>query len=348
LNRCARLRRVAGTCVAAEQLSPTIEKMETLFHNTSVRPSTPNRLSRTRLLVLAALVATAITASACSSGAGSEPPTKSSSGSAAPASGSTAAAAAPVAAGFATSSLGKILTGADGRTLYAFTNDTNATSTCYSTCAQAWPPVIVGADWTVAPGLDTGIFSTIVRTGGQNQLVVGKWPLYDYAGDSIPGDTAGQGSGGVWYVVGTDGKLITNGAATGSSTGSAYPSAPASGGSQPTAGTVRSTKTNLGTALVDGQGMTLYGFTKDTAGKPTCTGVCATTWPPLLMSGTTLPAGLDPKVFSLVANASGQQQLKAGKWPLYRFSGDAKAGDTNGQGSGGIWFAVAPSGALIK
>ena len=36
------------------------------------------------------------------------------------------------------------------------------------------------------------------------------------------------------------------------------------------------------------------------------------------------------------------------KWPLYRYAGDAKAGDTNGQGSGGVWFAVTPSGALHK
>jgi len=40
--------------------------------------------------------------------------------------------------------------------------------------------------------------------------------------------------------------------------------------------------------------------------------------------------------------------LKAGKWPLYYFSGDAAAGEANGQRSGGVWFAVAPDATLIK
>jgi predicted lipoprotein with Yx(FWY)xxD motif len=39
-------------------------------------------------------------------------------------------------------------------------------------------------------------------------LKVGKWPLYRFAGDAAPGDTNGQGSGGVFFVVGADGKLI--------------------------------------------------------------------------------------------------------------------------------------------
>ena len=40
--------------------------------------------------------------------------------------------------------------------------------------------------------------------------------------------------------------------------------------------------------------------------------------------------------------------IAAGKWPLYRFAGDASPGDTNGQGSGGTWFAVAADGRLVN
>ena len=54
-----------------------------------------------------------------------------------------AAAGASVSVKAATSPLGQILVGADGRTLYAFTNDTEAKSTCTGTCAEAWPPVVV-------------------------------------------------------------------------------------------------------------------------------------------------------------------------------------------------------------
>ena len=106
--------------------------------------------------------------------------------------------------------------------------------------------------------------------------------------------------------------------------------------------------TALGTVLVDGNGLTLYGRTPEANGMPTCVNACAQAWPPLTVAGSSLPAGLDAMVFSLVSRPDGSQQLKAGKWPLYRYAGDAAAGDTNGQGSGGVWFVVTPSGALHK
>ena len=61
-----------------------------------------------------------------------------------------------------------------------------------------------------------------------------------------------------------------------------------------------------------------------------------------------LPAGLDAKVFSVVEAPGDVYQLKAGQWPLYTFSGDTAAGQTNGQGTAGNWFVVAPDGSLIK
>ena len=106
--------------------------------------------------------------------------------------------------------------------------------------------------------------------------------------------------------------------------------------------------TELGDVLVDEAGLTLYGFTKDADGMPTCEGACAEAWPPLLVDGAELPAGLDPAVFSVVERGDGSHQLKAGKWPLYRFAGDAAPGETNGQGSGDVWFVVDPLGGLIK
>ena len=105
--------------------------------------------------------------------------------------------------------------------------------------------------------------------------------------------------------------------------------------------------TGLGTVLVDAEGLTLYGLTDDTDGIPTCDGACAEAWPPLTVDGPDLPAGLDPDQYSVVERSDGTFQLEAGRWPLYRFAGDAAPGDTNGQGSGGVWFAVAPDGSLI-
>jgi predicted lipoprotein with Yx(FWY)xxD motif len=249
------------------------------------------------------------------------------------------------------SALGKILTAPDGMTLYGFTNDIDATPTCFSTCADAWPPVIAPEDWTVAPGLDSGVFSTIIRKDGQRQLVAGKWPLYKYSNDAKPGDVKGQGSGDVWFVVSLDAKLIkTPLDQVGDRTGTSLP-APGStvpAGATGSAAAVHTAPSSLGDILVDTQGRTLYGFTKDTDGNPTCSGGCAGTWPAVTVTGDKLPDGLDAKVFTIVARTDGTKQLKAGKWPLYRFSGDDKPGDVNGQGSGGSWFVVDPQGGLRK
>ena len=104
---------------------------------------------------------------------------------------------------------------------------------------------------------------------------------------------------------------------------------------------------SLGPVLTDANGLTLYGYTMDSTGTPTCVGACATEWPPLTVDTASLPRGLDAKIFSVVARPDGTHQLKAGKWPLYRFAGDAGAGDVNGQGMSGF-FVVMPNGSLNK
>jgi predicted lipoprotein with Yx(FWY)xxD motif len=105
----------------------------------------------------------------------------------------------------------------------------------------------------------------------------------------------------------------------------------------------------LGQILTDGSGMVLYGFTADVDGTPTCNGGCAGAWPPVVVDAgfdvSTLPAS---GAFTVVDRADGTKQLKSGKWPLYYFAGDTAAGQTNGQGSGDVWFVVAPDGSLIK
>ena len=110
----------------------------------------------------------------------------------------------------AETSIGTVLVGSNGKTLYGFTPDVDAgMPTCYADCAGVWPPLTVTGDFTVGEGLDEMLFTVVPRTDGTQQLQIGDYPLYYYAPDINPGDVNGQGVGGVWYVVDATGTLIT-------------------------------------------------------------------------------------------------------------------------------------------
>jgi predicted lipoprotein with Yx(FWY)xxD motif len=99
----------------------------------------------------------------------------------------------------------------------------------------------------------------------------------------------------------------------------------------------------LGNILVDSKGMTLYTLTKN--GTPVaCTGMCLTFWPPLLLPHGVTTAVAGSGVGSLGMSAmSGGEQVSYHAAPLYRFSMDKAAGDTNGEGItsfGGTWHVV--------
>ncbi|MFF3611970.1 SCO0930 family lipoprotein [Streptomyces sp. NPDC002580] len=102
----------------------------------------------------------------------------------------------------------------------------------------------------------------------------------------------------------------------------------------------------LGKVLTDGAGMTLYRFDKDTAEPPksSCDGDCAKAWPPVPADGAEAAAGVDKALLGEVTRTDGTKQLTIGGWPMYRYAKDTKAGDSNGQGVGGTWFASAPNG----
>ncbi|MFE9932272.1 SCO0930 family lipoprotein [Streptomyces sp. NPDC005533] len=102
----------------------------------------------------------------------------------------------------------------------------------------------------------------------------------------------------------------------------------------------------LGAVLTDSAGLTLYRFDKDTAKPPksNCDGDCEKTWPVVAAGDATATAGMDPSLLGEVVRSDGSKQLTVAGWPAYRFNKDTKAGDFNGQGVGGVWFAFAPDG----
>jgi predicted lipoprotein with Yx(FWY)xxD motif len=112
--------------------------------------------------------------------------------------------------------------------------------------------------------------------------------------------------------------------------------------------TVAVADTDLGPVLVDGQGFTLYRFTEDAEGVSNCTDACAEAWPPVIHDGELLVGDrLDATRFGTVTRPDETVQLTVDGLPLYRFAADTEPGHTNGQGSGGVWFAVTPDGQLV-
>ena len=117
------------------------------------------------------------------------------------------------------------------------------------------------------------------------------------------------------------------------------------GGDGASAGTVAVAETSLGEVLVDGEGMTLYLFTNDSGGASSCSGGCAETWPPLTVDGE--PAGgegVDAAKLGTIDRDDGSTQVTYNGHPLYLYQADSAPGDVNGQGVGGVWYAVTPDG----
>ena len=117
--------------------------------------------------------------------------------------------------------LGQILSDANGRTLYAFTKDGKGTgrSACEGQCIATWPALTASGTPLAGAGVDATLLATIQRNDGTAQVSYNGWPLYFYGGDVQPGQAQGQGSGGVWFVVSPQGKLIRGAAEAGSSGG---------------------------------------------------------------------------------------------------------------------------------
>ena len=109
-----------------------------------------------------------------------------------------------------------------------------------------------------------------------------------------------------------------------------------------TLNTAVSASSTIGTYLVAGNGMTLYRFTKDTAGVSNCAGDCIAKWPVYNVSAgaaVSAGAGLTCTV-GTITRADGTIQATYNGAPLYFWSKDMKAGDTTGQNVNGVWFVV--------
>jgi predicted lipoprotein with Yx(FWY)xxD motif len=115
--------------------------------------------------------------------------------------------------------------------------------------------------------------------------------------------------------------------------------------------TVGTGSTDLGSVLVNSDGRTLYAFEKDSGTTSACSAACAMEWPPLLANGKpTAGTGVNAGMLGTTKRSDGGTQVTFNGHPLYTFAGDAKAGDTGGQGLtdfGGSWHALSSSGSVV-
>ncbi|HYM14131.1 MAG TPA: hypothetical protein VEZ14_01045 [Dehalococcoidia bacterium] len=163
-----------------------------------------------RFYVAPAVFALTLIATACGD--------TSSSGSSSPSAAATspspsAASAAATIAVANNSKLGPILVDGKGITVYLFVADTGTSSTCYSSCAAVWPPVLTTGAPQAGTGADQSLLGTTTRTDGKVEVTYAGHPLYYFIQDKAPGDTTGQGVNGfgaLWWVMSATGAAITH------------------------------------------------------------------------------------------------------------------------------------------
>lgn len=212
--------------------------------------------------------------------------------------------------------LGSFLVAANGMTLYIFKKDKPGSSTCVDKCAEAWPAYTVDDEDAklIADKGVPGKLGVIERADKKYQVTYNDWPLYFFAKDKVAGDATGQGVGDVWYVIKPELVIATQ-------------------------------NDKLGTLLADANGMTLYTFKKDEAGKSSCADKCAEAWPPLTVAdeGEVVTGGIGvPGKLGVIERTDKKYQVTYNDMPLYYFAKDKAAGDTTGQNVGEVWFVAKP------
>jgi len=105
---------------------------------------------------------------------------------------------------------------------------------------------------------------------------------------------------------------------------------------------------DVGKALVDSEGFTLYYFEKDKGGKSACYGACAQIWPPLTTEGGAKASdGAMAAELGTTKRKDGTIQVTYAGWPLYTYTVDAKPGEAKGtdvKSFGATWYPLHPNG----
>jgi predicted lipoprotein with Yx(FWY)xxD motif len=219
------------------------------------------------------------------------------------------------------------ITDIDGRTLYTFSNDTNNTNNFTApdfSNNTVWPIAEISLD-KIPSILNASDFGTI-DVFGRTQLTYKGWPLYYFGQDAQRGDNKGVSfpvPGGVWPIANTDTPVADI----------------------PTV--ILTDNATFGQILTDADGNSLYFFSKDTKDTSECVDGCASIWPIFYSKDVAVGAGLDDSDFATITRTDGALQTTYKGWPLYYFSNDVAASDTNGDQVNNIWYVAKPDYSLM-
>jgi predicted lipoprotein with Yx(FWY)xxD motif len=131
--------------------------------------------------------------------------------------------------------------------------------------------------------------------------------------------------------------------------GSSAASSTASTG-PPVAVTSKSNK--LGTILAAGpKRLTVYLFEADHGAASSCSGACASLWPPVTTASAAVASGhAQTAQLGVITRTDGTKQVTYAGHPLYFYARDGDNGDAYGAGIksfGASWYTLAPTGKKI-
>lgn len=226
-----------------------------------------------------------------------------------------------------------------GFALYTFDQDERGLSRCDQTCLENWPALLLQDVNEIKPP-----YSVIHRAYGSAgetvaQLTLNGAPLYFYSGDTLAGDTQGAAIAG-WQLARPVPAVINNNTSASHwvAEGMILQARPADA--------VENDGVTAAEVIDERlmHGMSLYTFDLDDSGVSQCEGDCLMRWPALMAR-----QGAQPNLpFTLIERQGGGLQWALNDQPLYFYHADNKAGDTKGDGVGGVWHLAHSAPIMVR
>ena len=140
-------------------------------------------------------------------------------------------------------------------------------------------------------------------------------------------------------------------AGCGSSSSSAKDDPPPAAASTAKGPKLKIVDSDYGSILASGRGRALYLFTADKGKASSCSGDCATAWPPYIVKSKPVAGpGAKAGKIGTTRRSDGRLQATYAGHPVYFYEGDNEPGEVLCQAVnefGGYWYVIRSSGAAV-